>query len=239
MKKIKILKFLADIIYPLKCPICDNIVYPFGEKICFHCMSKLKYLTSPRCYTCGKKLLQEEEEFCYDCGKGNHKFINGRSLYEYECIALSIYKFKYGNRREYAMFYGEEIVRYLGDYIRGIHPDGLLPVPLHKSRKRKRGYNQASLLAREIGEQMGIPVYDKLVKRVKNTSPLKQLGSKERQNNLKKAFHIIGNDVKLSTIVIIDDIYTTGSTIDELADTLRSAGVKEIYFITLASGAGV
>ena len=86
---------------------------------------------------------------------------------------------------------------------------------------------------------MNIPVYTNLLLRVKNTTPLKQLNPAERQNNLKKAFNIAENDVKLSTIILIDDIYTTGSTMDEAADVLLRHGVQRVYFITLACGAGI
>lgn len=168
-----------------------------------------------------------------------HNFVRGRALYEYESAAASIYRLKYGGRQEYADFFGEEINRYLGDFIRQVKPDGLVPIPLHRSRERKRGYNQAALLARALGEYTGVPVYEKLLVRVKNTAPLKQQNPQERQNNLKRAFNISQNDVKLSTIIIIDDIYTTGSTIDAAAKVLTWQGAAEIYFITLACGAGV
>ncbi len=78
-----------------------------------------------------------------------------------------------------------------------------------------------------------------MVRRCKNTSPLKLQNPLERQNNLKKAFIIAQNDVKLKTIIIVDDIYTTGSTIDEVAAILKQAGVEKIYYITLACGAGL
>jgi predicted amidophosphoribosyltransferase len=83
---------------------------------------------------------------------------------------------------------------------------------------------------------MGIPVLTKLVKRTKNTIPQKELDLSARQNNLKKAFKLCRNDVKLNTIIIIDDIYTTGSTIDAVAEQFREAGVKKIYFVAISGG---
>jgi len=82
-------------------------------------------------------------------------------------------------------------------------------------------------------------VETELIKRVRKTAPMKDLSASERQNNLKRAFKICRNDVKLSTIVIIDDIYTTGSTIDAMSYELRRAGVKHIYFIALSIGRGL
>ena len=95
------------------------------------------------------------------------------------------------------------------------------------------------MLAREVGSRLNIPVNTELIKRVRKTAPMKNLSAKERQNNLKKAFKICHNDVKLSTIIIIDDIYTTGSTIDAMAYELRQTGVKNIYFAALAIGNGM
>ena len=122
------------------------------------------------------------------------------------------------------------------DCIRAWKPDALVPVPVHYTRKRERGYNQAEVLAKVIGGKMGIPVEGRLVRRVRKTLPQKLLGDRERQNNLKRAFKIDRNDVKLKTVIIIDDIYTTGSTVDACAAVLKCAGVKKVYFITAAIG---
>ena len=165
-----------------------------------------------------------------------HEFESGRGLFTYRSMAESMYRFKYAGRREYARFYGEQIVRRLGRTIRGWKPDALIPVPVHSSRKRERGYNQAEVLAEEIGKKMDIPVERRLLKRVKTTMPQKLLDDKGRQNNLKRAFKISRNDVKLKIIVMIDDIYTTGSTIDACAAVLKSAGVEKVYYITAAIG---
>lgn len=236
--KIKPAKHIVQLLFPLRCPVCDRIARPGGEKICTECMGKLKLLTPPWCMRCGKKLV-EDGEFCLDCQNKEHEFVRGRALYEYQSAAASIYRFKYGKRQEYADFFGEEIVRYLGDFIREAEPDALIPIPLHRRRMEKRGYNQAELLAEAVGRYSGVPVNRKMLVRVRNTTPLKLQNPSERQNNLKKAFNIGENDVKLNTTVIIDDIYTTGSTIDEAARVLKTAGVQKIYFITLACGAGL
>lgn len=232
------LRIVIQLVFPLRCPVCDGIVTPFGEKICLDCLKRLKYVSPPRCLKCGKHLEDEEQEYCRDCSGREHAFIQGRALYEYDSAAAAIYRFKYGNRREYADFFGEELAGYLGEYIRRIRPDGLIPIPLHPARQRRRGYNQAYLLAKAVSRYTGVPVYDKILIRVKNTAPLKKLNFRERQNNLKKAFNIRGNDVKLKTIILIDDIYTTGSTMDEAAAVLRRAGVEQVYFLTLACGSG-
>lgn len=224
-------------LFPLRCPVCDGIVGAWGEKICLGCMGKLKLITPPWCMKCGKKLLAEGE-YCADCRGREHLFDRGRALYEYDSASVSIYRFKYAGRREYAGFFGEQIVEYLGGFIADVRPDALVPVPLHRKRLAARGYNQAQLLANEVGRRMNVPVCAGLVSRVKNTAPLKGQNPKERQNNLKKAFNIAQNDVKLEKVIIMDDIYTTGSTMDEMARVLKEAGVKEVYCVSLAGGAG-
>lgn len=226
------------VVYPVHCPVCDEIVDEPGEKVCAECLRKIKLLTPPWCMRCGRKV-EDGEEYCRDCRGSRHVFDRGRALYEYADAAASIYRFKYAGRREYADFFGEEIAEYLGDFIRQIQPDGIVPIPLHRRRYAKRGYNQAELLASETGRRLGIPVYPKMLVRVRNTVPQKKLNPQERQNNLKKAFNIGRNDVKLKVILVFDDIYTTGSTIDEAARALREAGAEKIYFITLACGAGI
>lgn len=223
----------VQLLYPRRCPVCDRIASPWGEKICLDCLKRLKLLEAPWCMQCGKKL-EGSGEYCRDCGPGKHSYVRGRALYEYGSAAMSIYRFKYGGRQEYADFFGEQIAEYLGDFLRAVRPEGLVPIPLHADRRAKRGYNQAELLAREIGARSGLPVYSDWLVRVKNTTPQKQLSPKERQNNLKKAFHISRNDVKLKTVIIVDDIYTTGATIDEAAKVLMQAGVERVYFVVLA-----
>ncbi|MCM1091632.1 MAG: ComF family protein [Butyrivibrio sp.] len=229
---------VKQLLFPRRCPICDGIVAPFGEKVCPECAREYRFLVPPYCMKCGKKL-SDEGELCGDCRRKSHIFARGRALYEYESVALSIYRMKYGGRQEYAEYYGEELAYYLGSFIRDLKPDALIPIPLHKKRERKRGYNQAALLAKVLGGRLGVPVLENYLVRVKNTTPLKWLNPKERENNLKKAFNIVQNDVKLKRVILVDDIYTTGSTMDEAAGTLAAHGVEEIYFVALACGAGI
>ncbi len=228
-----------QLIYPRRCPVCDNIVVPFGKKVCTACYRKLRYIKQPVCMKCGKELRTTEKEYCGDCSRIRHVYKQGRAVFPYEIIAPSLYRFKYAGKREYAAFYGEQALRLLGEDIRIWDPQAIVPVPIHPKRWRKRGYNQATEFAKVLGRQMKIPVRSHLVQRVKNTVPMKILGPEERQNNLKKAFHIWRNDVKLERVLIVDDIYTTGSTMDAMAEELQRHGVSDIYFVTIAVGNGV
>ncbi len=230
---------LLDLIYPRRCPVCDKAVKPFGNLICEECVKKIKYVKAPCCQKCGKELKDTRAVFCHDCMQRAHNYDSGMALFDYRSVSDSIYRFKYRGRQEYAAYYGERMARILGKRILALHPDALVPVPIHRSKKRARGFNQAEVLAKELGRFLQIPVETKLIKRVRKTKPMKDLSAQERQNNLKRAFKICDNDVKLSTIIIIDDIYTTGSTIDAMARELRRAGIQYIYYAALAIGNGM
>ncbi|MDE5802888.1 MAG: ComF family protein [Lachnospiraceae bacterium] len=232
----KMAKEAVSLLFPPRCPVCDEAVRRRDGQICRDCRSRLKMVEEPFCLSCGRPLPEEKEQYCADCASKKHKYIRGRALYEYESAAESIYRFKYGGRREYAEFFGREMAEKLEGYIRKASPDALVPVPLSRKRFGRRGYNQAQLLAEVMGEELGIPVYTHLAARVRDTLPQKELNAQERQNNLKRAFKIIENDVKLNTIIIIDDIYTTGSTIDALAEVFQQSGVEKVYFVTLSVG---
>lgn len=226
---------LLDLFFPRRCPICDRVL-PIGALICTECAKELHRIVPPYCIKCGKPIADAGKEYCSDCRSNVHFYREGRALYEYRTVRTSIYRFKYKKRYEYADFYGRALAEELGAVIRRWQPDVLIPVPLHKTKKQSRGYNQAEALARVLGKILDIPVNTTLIKRVKKTTPQKQLNRQLRQNNLKKAFKIDRNDVKLKTIIIIDDIYTTGSTVDAMALALREAGIQNIYFIALAIG---
>lgn len=230
---------LLDLLYPRRCVVCDEIVDQMGESVCRKCSNKIIYIKEPYCMKCGKQLKKEEQEYCGDCQKKKHDYRQGTALYDYGSMADSVFRFKYAGRMEYAKFYGRELYRKKAQWLSMVRPDALVPVPIHPSRKRKRGYNQAELIAKELSRCSGIPLNTQLIRRVERTKPLKNLSHLERQNNLKRAFKLCKNDVKLNTIVIIDDIYTTGSTIDAMAQTLHKAGITGIYFMTLTIGRGI
>lgn len=235
---------LLGMAFPRRCPVCDEPV-PMGDGlICSQCRTKPQYIVEPRCRRCGKQLMGEPGqsgagEYCQDCTRRKHVYDHGYALYDYQSMRKSIYRFKYGRRCEYAAFYAQDICGRLADEIRMMQADSIIPVPVHASRRRSRGYNQAELVAAELSRLTGITMYEKLVKRVRKTVPQKELTIQERQNNLKKAFNITSNVVKLKKTILVDDIYTTGSTLDAVALELKRHGVKSVYFIALCIGEGM
>ncbi|MBQ2400847.1 MAG: ComF family protein [Lachnospiraceae bacterium] len=231
-------KKFCDLLFPPRCPICDQVRNRTEKGICTECSKKIKYVKEPGCMKCSKPLQDVEQEYCRDCESNRHYYVQGKALYEYGSVVTAIYRFKYKGRKRYGEVFGEEMALYLGEYIQKIGADALVPVPVHPTRERRRGYNQAKVLAETIGNQLNIPVRSDLIRRTRKTKALKTLNPKERLNNLKNAFILDGNGVKLNTIIIVDDIYTTGSTIDAMAKVFLESGVKKVYFVVLAIGEG-
>lgn len=230
---------LKGIIFPRRCPICDKVLEFNGKLICSKCREKLTYIEEPRCKKCGKQLIKMEDEYCYDCKIRKHLYKEGAVPFMHiGDIKKSIYKIKYCNKREYIDFYAGELIKLYKDIIKEWDCDALVPVPLHKSRRLKRGYNQAKLIAERCSDGLGIPVRDDVIIRCRKTKPQKELNDSERKKNLEKAFKIRRNVVKLTKVILVDDIYTTGSTIDACTDILLKAGVDEVYYIALSIGTG-
>lgn len=207
--------------------------------MCTQCRTKLNYVKEPSCKKCGQPVSDEREEYCYDCGKKRHAYDQGKSVWLYrDEMKQSLYRFKDGGRREYAFFYAGESVRLYGDWIRKKDIQAIIPIPIHKNRMRKRGYNQAQVYAEELGKLLGLPVDTKTLLRRADTIPQKKLNDRERKNNLKKAFKIGTDSVQWKKVLIVDDIYTTGSTTDAASEILREFGVKEIYVLSVTIGNG-
>ena len=236
----KMLDRLLDYLYPRRCPQCDRVL-PKGHRICETCYQEIRFEHDPRCMKCGRTLdggvYGTEQVLCRDCEVHPHLYDHGYPLAEYHSVAQAIFRMKYAGRRQNAEFFGDEIVRRLGQEILALQADALVPVPLHRARFKKRGYNQAADVARAISRRLGIPVREDLIARVKNTAPMKQSDERQkRRNNLKNAFQLQANDVKYKRIIIVDDIYTSGSTIDAVAEEFRKAGASGIFFVTVAAG---
>ena len=232
------IEIITDMIYPKICPVCNRIM-PLGCRSAHpDCAAKLSFAVEPYCVRCGKPV-EEYMEYCSDCTRVKHFYDEGRAALIYdEYASKSIYRFKYNGKREYAAFYADIMQKHLAHVIRRWNTDVIIPVPVHRSRLKKRGYNQAYLIAKELSKRLSIPVDDTLVVRTSATGVQKKLGAKERQNNLKKAFKVSRNGVELNSVLVVDDIYTTGATIDAMAKCLKDAGIKKVYFATLCIGRG-
>ena len=234
---------VLDFFYPRHCAVCDRLL-PIKEKyLCQGCERFLKYTGENYCLRCGRPV-EDTEEYCTFCQGKEVSFCCGRSLFLYDAaLKESIVRFKYHGRQEYAAFYANEMYCAFGEWIGKLCPDALIPVPIHKERYRKRGYNQAEVLARELSRCSGVPVLAEYLLRVKNTLPQKELSERERIQNLNGAFYVRKMTQELyknlNCVIIIDDIYTTGSTVEACARVLREEGIGTVYFLCISTGQGL
>ena len=242
MNRKRIIKWRPDVaglFYPRRCPVCQVALEDRGERVCLICRTRLPYTGAHFCHKCGKPLVLEEEEYCRDCLGRKHRFERGRAPFVYDSVMQrSIAAYKYGGRREYAAFYAEEILNRCAKDMAGWRAQAFVPIPLHPSRRRKRGFNQAELLAKELSGRSGIPADAGLLMRVKKTRAQKELNDQERLTNLKDAFSVRKRKVPYQNIILVDDIYTTGSTMDAAAKVLKENGAKNIYFVCICVGNG-
>ena len=232
-------RLLLDMLYPPRCPVCERILLPEDTLVCRQCADSLPYVEEPFCMCCGKPLLHMEKELCADCETRGHQFTEGRAVFLYEKkLRLSVNRMKFLNRREYLPFFGECLFGLYAEMQPFWAAQCLVPVPMYPKKRAIRGYDQAVLLTRALSARCGLPVEEKLLVRTRHTQSSKKLGRSERRKNLRGVFRIHPEAFIPPSVILIDDIYTTGATMDEAARTLRSAGVGRIYFLTLCIGRG-
>ena len=234
---------LLHVLFPPRCPFCDRVLFHslFAKNplVCRECEGLPEQVGEPACCKCGKPLQDGRAEYCYDCGRKELAYAQGKALWAYKGpVKDSLYRFKYQNRQEYARYYGIQLARAYGEWIQRCGISAVVPIPLSRKRLRQRGFNQAGLVAIRLGKEMGLPVFPNLLLRVRDTTAQKELNEEERKNNLKRAFKTSANKVQLDHILLIDDIYTTGTTMNEAAKELKRAGAAEVYCLSISIGRG-
>lgn len=207
---LKILNNILDFIYPNKCVFCDEVM-PLNEKdgICKYCYSDIDFIIGDK--------EPNLSVFCYD-----------------DITRHSILRLKYYNRRDYAKVFGRmmynkllklDIKKY--DYI--------ICVPMYIKKKKKRGYDQAELIAEELSKLCGIPIEKDNLIRNKDTLPQSKVSFEDRAKNVEGVFEVVNKDtLKDKNILLVDDIYTTGNTINYCGRALRDAGANKICYFTLS-----
>ena len=232
-------KLIRDILFPPICALCGEVVQINKHGVCDRCRIKLPYISEPTCFKCGKEISDETVSLCEDCSKQERKYLRGFPVFNYnEDMQESIVLFKYKNKRMLSEFYAGEIYKKWAREFERLCIDVLVPVPVSKQKLRKRGYNQAKLICEKLGEYMGVPVDDKILVRTHNTAPMKNLNNQERYNNLKNAFKLKDIQKNYNNFLIIDDIYTTGATIDTCTKLFNQQGKHTIYYASVCIGKG-
>ncbi|MBR4341439.1 MAG: ComF family protein [Lachnospiraceae bacterium] len=199
------------------------------------CRKRFKLINEPRCFRCGRHIPEEEIDICSECREKNHVYDYGFPLFEYnETARTAMIDFKKNGHRSNGEFFAEEFINNLGERLLSFRPQVLIPVPSERSKQGERGFNQSEFIALIIGEKLGIPVDTEVLIRNKSKEQ-KELTKEERAENALRSFECI-KEIGYKRVCIVDDVYTTGSTIDGCARILKDAGASEVGFITIFQG---
>ena len=230
---------MIDLLFPKRCPLCQTVMNFGISGVCEECEKNLCWVKDPVCLKCGKTIQDSEMEYCTDCMKIQKSFERCYPAFDYEGkIKDSLYEFKYKNQRQFADFYCDCIIKRHGKELKNLSLDGVIPVPVHTRKKKYRGYNQAQLIANKISKALKVPLYSDYLVRITDTNPQKELDDRQRMKNLKNAFKIAENVVKLDTVLLVDDIYTSGATMEACTIALKDVGVGKVYCASVAIGRG-
>ncbi len=225
------LRNVLDVIYPRHCVLCGAHGWQ-GRDLCRDCYAELP-VNQAACRVCAIPLpLAEDgqELMCGQCQQQVRQFDTCYSAFVYKSpFDKLIHQLKFQHKLHLATLLGDLMVEALERRFAGSKPlpDCIIPVPLHHSRLRERGYNQALELARPIAKRFNLPLLRNSCIRNKATLPQSELPAEERFNNIMGSFTVQAN-FSARHVVIVDDVMTTGSTIDALAKTLKEAGVQTV-----------
>jgi ComF family protein len=233
------LRAFLDILFPPLCHVCRTFV-PGQEEIhlCTPCREKVALIRSPLCPVCGVPFATEDgiDHPCGPCLTNRPPFARARDAARFEGpVQELVHRFKYGKKIHLARPLGLLTARGLAAFAEEAAPDCIVPVPLHHKRLRERGFNQSQLLGRVLAKQWSIPLSINNLRRVRWTEPQVGLSASERERNVRGAFAVADSVCfREKRLQLIDDVYTTGSTVEECVRTLKRAGASEVWVITVA-----
>jgi len=227
-----------ELVYPSRCLACRGPVSMGSMPLfCPGCLEQIELLKGPLCPGCGRQFSKAAggPHFCGLCLSGHYHFNRARAVAIYaEPFSTVLHRFKYhGETCGLTSF--KTLLDSLPDSPCPGMPDLILPVPLHPAKLRQRGYNQAALLARAFFPRHRKILKTGLLVRTRTTEPQTSLSGRARRQNLKKAFGVKDSAlVEGRRIVLVDDVFTTGTTVNECARILKKAGADEVSVLTLA-----
>jgi len=229
---------LIQFLLPPQCPCCEKILEENQQGFCSNCLSEIRWIEPPFCSICGVPFISGEGENhpCGGCLTHRRYFTMARALGAYQgSLQEAIHRWKYEGKTYLTSFFAKWMAEGLNRYWEPDSFDFLIPVPLHRQRLRERGFNQVLLLAKEISFQTGIPYRKTILQKKKPTIPQVTLSGLERERGLRGAFHVIGKQgLAGKSVLLVDDVYTTGATVNECSKVLRRGGAKRVDVLTLA-----
>jgi ComF family protein len=239
----KLAEPLLDLLFPPTCIVCHSL----GGWLCSHCLDQIEPISPPICSRCGLPQTSaaaadhssptgDALTICTRCIKRPPP-LDGLRAYAYHSGPLkqAIHQLKYGDLRALAAPLGELMSRaWIKDPSFSPKIDTIVPVPLHPTRQRERGYNQAALLARELGIRLRLPVVEGALNRTRATVPQVGLDARQREDNVRGAFLCIADSLSGKAVLLVDDVCTTGSTLEAACAALKDSGVPSVWAYTLA-----
>lgn len=233
---------IINLLYPPLCLVCEKRDHLRSQGLCENCLKKLKKRLPPFCVKCGRQLpgSPEEQRKCGDCEKGLLFFDRAFSVFYYNGILKNlVHDFKYKK----ITFLSQELARLTADFIKDYaiakNSDLVLSIPMHPARLFKREINPSHILAKALAKKLHLDYSANLLKKIKNTAPQSRLSRSERIKNVKGSFSLKRNAesyIKSKNILLVDDLFTTGSTVNECARLLKHSNASHVEVITLARG---
>ena len=231
---------ILDFVYPQNCPICQKPLEREEKEVCEDCWKTLAFLPSPFCPYCKSFLEDEETVFNHRCPylskPEDRKILAVKSLGTFDDYYQKlIHRFKYDKKIPLGKYLAQSLGKIVEQERDFVNCDLVIPVPLHPARYRERGFNQSEILAQGISQTMNLPLEKEILKRKKNTKDQTYLNAQQRAENVRGAFVITQPEkIKDKKVILVDDVITTGATLNECARMLQKAGAKVIFAVTLA-----
>jgi ComF family protein len=225
-----------ELLFPSFCHLCKSAAEP-GQPLCPECLSQMEYISAAKCSICGELFPGfAVSHVCGDCAREKPHFEKARAWVKFQEPAVQItHSFKYNRAFHFLDWMAAGMIGVFQKEYAGEKFDMVIPVSLHWLRLIQRGYNQALILARPLSRELKIPIRAGALIRGRNTPPQVGLSRNQRRENLKKVFRV--NNPKLvkgKNILLVDDVITTGATVDEAAKVLRKAGAEKVSVLAFA-----
>ncbi|NRA73518.1 MAG: ComF family protein [Rickettsiales bacterium] len=225
-----------EVIFPSKCLICASWSNK-GILICSSCWQKIEFITDPKCEICGYPFGFDSGKgsLCAPCHQNNPYFDKAFTIFKYSAVSKSlIFKLKYNDQLHIAYFFAQLIANKLQNFYEYRF---IVPVPLHPRRIRERLYNQSAILGSHVAKLARLEFLPSILSKKRYDVPQSQLSRDRRKKNVLNSFVIAEdyiNCIKGKNIILIDDVYTTGSTVNECSKVLKKAGCNKILVVTIA-----
>ncbi|MCP2518928.1 ComF family protein [Candidatus Aminicenantes bacterium AC-708-M15] len=234
-----VINLIEVLLFPSYCEICSSFLESFEEKvICNECWEKIIPYRGQICLKCGKAIKSSfyQPHYCQHCLTNVPTFSLHRSFGKYEGVLKDIILlFKFKRKRVLGKKLGYLAYETLKANPIFLKSEVIIPVPLYPKREKERGFNQCEIIAIELEKLTNIRFLKNVLIKIKDTPPQSVLDFKKRKNNVKGAFYVKNSlHIYKKNVLLIDDVYTSGSTIMECSKILKKAGAKEIFVLTLA-----